>query len=54
MPAVGATSVSETGSRWTPADRTLLTVLLLLALARSLAVILSPLELGVDEAQYWL
>ena len=54
MPAVGATSVSGAGSRWTPADRMVLTVLLLLALARSLAVFLSPLELGVDEAQYWL
>jgi 4-amino-4-deoxy-L-arabinose transferase-like glycosyltransferase len=54
MPAVGATSVSESRSRWTPTDRMVLLALILVAVARSLAIILSPLELGVDEAQYWL
>ena len=54
MPAVSATSVSESQSRWTPTDRMVLLALILVAVARSLAIILSPLELGVDEAQYWL
>ena len=54
MPAVGATSVSESRSRWTPTDRMVLLALILVAVARSLAIMLSPLELGVDEAQYWL
>jgi len=54
MPAVGATSVSKSRSRWTPTDRMVLLALILVAVARSLAIILSPLELGVDEAQYWL
>ena len=54
MPAVGATSVSESRSRWTPHDRTVLLALVLVAVARSLAIVMSPLELGVDEAQYWL
>ena len=54
MPAAGATSVSDARSGWTPADRMVLLALLVIAGARSLAIILSPLELGVDEAQYWL
>ena len=54
MPAVGATSVSDSRSRWTPHDRTVLLALVLVAVARSLAIVMSPLELGVDEAQYWL
>ena len=35
-------------------DRTVLLALVLVAVARSLAIVMSPLELGVDEAQYWL
>ena len=58
MPAVKATS--ESASRytspggWTGADRLVLALLVLVTALRSLAIILSPLELGVDEAQYWL
>ena len=54
MPAVGATSVTESRFRWTSHDRTVLLALVLVAVARSLAIVMSPLELGVDEAQYWL
>ena len=54
MPTVGATSVSQTRSQWTPADRMVLLALVLVAVARSIAIVASPLELGVDEAQYWL
>ncbi|MEC8643328.1 MAG: glycosyltransferase family 39 protein [Pseudomonadota bacterium] len=58
MPAVNATSESASGSTlpgaWTGADRLVLACLVLVAVLRSLAIILSPLELGVDEAQYWL
>ncbi|MEC9144861.1 MAG: glycosyltransferase family 39 protein, partial [Pseudomonadota bacterium] len=32
----------------------MLLALILVAVARSVAIMLSPLELGVDEAQYWL
>ena len=35
-------------------NRLVLLVLLGLTLLRSAAVAISPLELGVDEAQYWL
>ena len=54
MPTVGATSVSQTRSQWTSTDRMVLLALVLVAMARSIAIIASPLELGVDEAQYWL
>lgn len=39
---------------WSGADRAVLAVLVLLACMRTAAIALSPLELGVDEAQYWL
>ena len=58
MPAASATSDSPTGNGtqagWTRGDRLLLTVLALFAVLRSLTLVVSPLELGVDEAQYWL
>ena len=54
MPAVNATSDSAAPGGWTGADRLLLGLLVAVAALRSLAIILSPLELGVDEAQYWL
>lgn len=58
MPAASATSDSllrasaQTG--WTQSDRMLLLALAGLTALRSLALFISPLELGVDEAQYWL
>ena len=54
MPAVNATSDSAAPGGWTGADRLLFGLLVAVAALRSLAIILSPLELGVDEAQYWL
>ena len=36
------------------ADKLLLTSILVLVVARFIAILASPLELGVDEAQYWL
>ena len=41
-------------TRWSPADRGVLAFILLLTCIRTAAIALSPLELGVDEAQYWL
>ena len=35
-------------------DRLTLFLILALTILRSLALFISPLELGVDEAQYWL
>ena len=35
-------------------DRLTLLLILALTIVRSLALFISPLELGVDEAQYWL
>ena len=54
MPAVNATSDSAWTGVWTGADRGVFGLLVLVAALRSLALVLSPLELGVDEAQYWL
>ena len=42
------------GASWTVADRLLLLGLVTLAALRTAALVFSPLELGVDEAQYWL
>ena len=58
MTATSATSDSPvrqgTAMGWTQSDRFVLLALLTLAALRSLALFISPLELGVDEAQYWL
>ncbi|MGB2411944.1 MAG: ArnT family glycosyltransferase, partial [Candidatus Puniceispirillaceae bacterium] len=54
MPAVNATSVSAAPDGWTRPDWLVLSVLMLVAASRTLVIVLSPLELGVDEAQYWL
>ena len=58
MPASSATSDSparhDTASGWTGGDRIVLLALFALAALRSLGLAISPLELGVDEAQYWL
>jgi 4-amino-4-deoxy-L-arabinose transferase-like glycosyltransferase len=54
MPAINATSDSAASGGWTGPDRLVFGLLLAVAALRSLAIILSPLELGVDEAQYWL
>lgn len=54
MPAVNATSDSAAPGGWTGTDRLFLGLLVVVAALRSLVIILSPLELGVDEAQYWL
>jgi len=54
MPAVNATSESATPGGWSGADQLVLGLILAAAALRSLAIVLSPLELGVDEAQYWL
>ena len=39
---------------WTRADIILLTGLLCLLIARLIALYITPIELGVDEAQYWV
>ena len=54
MPAVNATSDSVMTGRWTRPDRLVFGLLVAVAMLRSIGIILSPLELGVDEAQYWL
>jgi 4-amino-4-deoxy-L-arabinose transferase-like glycosyltransferase len=54
MPAVNATSDSAMTGSWTGQDRLVFILLVAAAVLRSLGIILSPLELGVDEAQYWL
>ena len=54
MPTAKTTPELPATPGWTRADRFVLGAVLCLALARSLALVLSPLELGVDEAQYWL
>lgn len=53
MQAVKATSVSSSAEARLR-DRFVLIALLLTAVMRTLALIATPLELGVDEAQYWL
>ena len=42
------------GSGWTGADCALLLGLFAFAALRTASLVFSPLELGVDEAQYWL
>ena len=42
------------GGGWTGADRALLLGLVAFAALRTASLVFSPLELGVDEAQYWL
>jgi 4-amino-4-deoxy-L-arabinose transferase-like glycosyltransferase len=54
MPAVNATSDSAAPAGWTAPDRLVLGLIMAAAALRSLAIVISPLELGVDEAQYWL
>mgnify|MGYP001157584380 FL=1 len=53
MHAAKATSVSTT-AQMRRHDRYVLIALVGVALLRSLALFATPLELGVDEAQYWL
>ena len=55
-PGPRADDRSDTGydARWSSTDRAVFAFILLLAFSRTAAIILSPLELGVDEAQYWL
>ena len=54
MVAANATPDSPADGGGLQADRLVLLALFGIAFLRSLAVIASPLELGVDEAQYWL
>jgi len=54
MPAASAISDSAEAGSWTGPDRLVLVLMVAAAALRSLAFVLSPLELGVDEAQYWL
>jgi len=54
MPAVNATSDSAVTGRWTRPDWLVFGLLVAAAALRSIGIVLSPLELGVDEAQYWL
>ena len=53
MRAVKATSVS-TSAQTHQRDRYLLIALFGVALLRTFALLVTSLELGVDEAQYWL
>ena len=54
MPGANATPVSPPSGGWSGADRLCLGLLLALTGLRCIALVASPLELGVDEAQYWL
>ncbi len=57
MPAGNATSDYRgdvSGNYWHRGDLYLVAALVSIAVLRSLAIVISPLELGVDEAQYWL
>ncbi|MGC6454887.1 MAG: ArnT family glycosyltransferase [Candidatus Puniceispirillaceae bacterium] len=54
MPGANATSVSPPPRGWDGADRLCLGLLAGITLIRCAALVASPLELGVDEAQYWL
>lgn len=54
MPGANATPVSPPSGGWSGADRLCLGLLLAITGLRCLALLASPLELGVDEAQYWL
>ena len=42
------------GANWTSGDHALLLGLVAFAALRTASLVFSPLELGVDEAQYWL
>ena len=54
MPGANATPVSLSPGGWSGADRLCLGLLLTITGLRCIALVASPLELGVDEAQYWL
>ena len=54
MPGANATPVSLSPGGWNGADRLCLGLLLAITGLRCIALVASPLELGVDEAQYWL
>jgi len=54
MPGANATPVSLSPGGWSGADRLCLGLLLAITGLRCIALVASPLELGVDEAQYWL
>ena len=54
MPAGNTTSVYGNARPGQAYDRRVLAGLICVAILRSIALILTPLELGVDEAQYWL
>ena len=54
MPGANATPVSPPVGGWSGTDRLCLGLLLTITVLRCLALAASPLELGVDEAQYWL
>lgn len=50
----GLQSNPDRGSSWSQTDRIVLAFIILLTCIRTAAIALSPLGLGVDEAQYWL
>lgn len=54
MPGANATPVSPPADGWNSTDRLCLGLLLAITILRCAALVASPLELGVDEAQYWL
>ena len=54
MPAGNTTPVSASPPEPNGADKIVLAAILMIAVLRSVALLLSPLDLGVDEAQYWL
>ena len=54
MVAANATPYSPAKGGGLQADRLVLLLLIGIACLRSLAIIATPLEIGVDEAQYWL
>ena len=54
MPGANATPVSPSPDGWRGTGRVCLGLLFGVTVLRCLALLASPLELGVDEAQYWL
>ena len=54
MPGANATPVSPSVGGWNGADRLCVGLLFTITILRCFALVASPLELGVDEAQYWL
>ena len=46
--------ITSSSATWTPIDKWVLYALICLALARITALLMTPLSLGVDEAQYWV